>query len=729
MVTDSNELLGQALGTCTLQSLLGRGGMGAVYLARQSRPRRTVAIKVLLPSLVLEQRPRNEFLARFRREADAIAALDHINIMPIYEYGEQGDIAYLVMPYVTGGTLRELLEERNILPLDEIVTIIEQAAAALDTAHAQSIVHRDLKPGNILFHADGRILLADFGLAKVLKDVTDQESSNGHLTSIGTIIGTPEYLSPEQGTGDAIDYRTDVYSLGVVLYQMLAGRVPFTGTSPVAVAIKHALEQPPPPTQFNPSVPKKVEAVVMKAISKKPYQRYDSAGKFALALRQAVIEEMGDQFLRVEPTPRIDHHATPTPPPLDDKQTTVAMSEASATQKGDEEEKATGQARAIQSGNTKDDEGLPSMSTMLMDAEQENAAHRSPTKGPHLSEQTKNRIPALPTVITDGSDMTIADYPRITQPSEQLQRLQQERTPKYTPQGITPDTTGQQQPMVLRRETPQAQPAPTFIHHPHYPTQPAKSKLVPVISVCLALLIVLIGAIVIYSTHSGQQENTQGPSATSTAVSKTPNAQQTQQANSGSGNSNQSGKAYTLPTPMASVGKLLYGTNYPANCDGKGNNWTTQDVQVTCKSDAVQLTNTSANASAGTFIKTPINGNYYVQVQVVSNASGTFNLYVYNQAGSAHKFVVDMNAGTWSSYYVTNSSSQYLARNISLLIQAPAALTFGVMVEGSHFIVYANGKTVGTSDTLYSTPNGATAGVGVDPGSSISIKNFAVYSE
>ncbi|BCL84360.1 serine/threonine protein kinase [Ktedonobacteria bacterium brp13] len=713
MVTDSNELLGQALGTCTLQSLLGRGGMGAVYLARQSRPRRTVAVKVLLPSLVLELRPRNEFLARFRREADAIAALDHINIMPIYEYGEQGDIAYLVMPYVTGGTLRELLEEHNILPLDEVVTIIEQAAAALDTAHAQSIVHRDLKPGNILFHADGRILLADFGLAKVLKDVTDQESSNGHLTSIGTIIGTPEYLSPEQGTGDAIDYRTDVYSLGVVLYQMLAGRVPFTGTSPVAVAIKHALEQPPLPTQFNPSVPKKVEAVVMKAMSKKPYQRYDSAGEFALALRQAVIEEMGEQFLRVEPTPRIDHHATPAPPPLDDKQTTMATPETSATQKSDDEEKATEQARTLQNDNAKEDERLPSMSTMLMEPGQEKAIDSAPVKEPRLSEHTKNRIPALPTVITDAgaSDMTIADYPRTTQPPGPQQQVQQ--------------------PVVLRQETPLA---PLPIRHPQRPTQPAKSKLVPVVSVCLALLVVIIGAIAVYTHSNSQSAKTGGTSAatTKTAVSKTPTAQQTQQATLGSGNSNQSGKAYPLPTPMASVGNLLYDTNYPANCDGKGNNWTTQGVQVTCKNDSVQLTNTSSNTRAGTFIKTPINGNYYVQLQAMSNTSGTFNLYVYNETGSAYKFVVDMNAGTWTSYYVTQSSSQQLTKPpVSLQLHAPTTtLTFGVMVEGPDFVVYANGQTVGTSNTQYGgTSNGDTAGVGVDPGSSISIKNFAVYSE
>ncbi len=155
MVTERNQLLGQTLGTCTLQSLLGRGGMGAVYLAQQSRPRRVVAMKVLMPGLLAETGVRAEFLARFRREADAIAALDHINIMPIYAYGEQEELAFLVMPYVTGGTLREALEKRGRLPLNEVVPIIEQAAAALDYAHARGIIHRDLKPGNILFHADG----------------------------------------------------------------------------------------------------------------------------------------------------------------------------------------------------------------------------------------------------------------------------------------------------------------------------------------------------------------------------------------------------------------------------------------------------------------------------------------------------------------------------------------------------------------------------------------------
>jgi serine/threonine protein kinase len=289
VVLDSNELLDRTLGHCVLQRLLGRGGMGAVYLAHQSRPKRLVAVKVLMPGTLIDDKPHAEFLARFRREADAVAALDHINIMPIYEYGEEDELAYLVMPYVAGGTLRDRLEQHRILPMDEIVSIVEQVAAGLDCAHAQGIVHRDLKPGNILFHADGRVLIADFGLAKVIKDTTDLVNTiGGTLTSTGTIVGTPEYLSPEQGTGNPVDYRSDVYSLGVVLFQMLTGRVPFTGSSAVAVAIKHALEAPPLPSQLNPSIPHSVEAVVMKALAKKPEQRYGSAGELARALALAV---------------------------------------------------------------------------------------------------------------------------------------------------------------------------------------------------------------------------------------------------------------------------------------------------------------------------------------------------------------------------------------------------------------------------------------------------------
>lgn len=288
---NNNLLLGRTVGTCELQSLLGRGGMGAVYLAQQSRPHRPVAVKTLMPAMFQDASIQDAFLARFRREADAIAALDHINIMPIYEYGEQEDIAYLVMPYVTGGTLRQVLEKRRILPLNETLSIIEQIAAGLDYAHARGIIHRDLKPANILFHADGRVVLADFGLAKLLNETAEASSeATATLTGIGGVIGTPEYFSPEQSTGSAVDRRTDVYSLGVVLYQMLGGRVPFTGSTPVAVAVKHTVELPPSLSQLNPTISPAIEAVVMKALAKKPEQRYASAGELAQALRAAIAD-------------------------------------------------------------------------------------------------------------------------------------------------------------------------------------------------------------------------------------------------------------------------------------------------------------------------------------------------------------------------------------------------------------------------------------------------------
>jgi serine/threonine protein kinase len=283
---DSHRLLGQNLGNCRLERLLGQGGMGAVYLAQQTRPRRTVAVKVLLPALLPETGGGSAaFLARFRREAEALAALDHVNIIPIYEYGEQEQMAYLVMPYVTGGTLRDLLAQRSTLPLSEALPIIEQAAAALDYAHAHSIIHRDLKPGNMLFHADERLLLTDFGIAKMGNETPSPDHTSLHpLTTTGTIIGTPEYLSPEQATASPVDRRSDVYSLGIVVFHMLAGHVPFTGPTAVAIALKHAMEEPPSLTRWNPALPVHVEQAVRKAIAKKPEERYATAGDLAHAL-------------------------------------------------------------------------------------------------------------------------------------------------------------------------------------------------------------------------------------------------------------------------------------------------------------------------------------------------------------------------------------------------------------------------------------------------------------
>src|SRR6266571_5065516 len=192
LVTGTIALLGQSLGTCTIRRLIGRGDMGAVYLAQQDCPQRAVAVKVLLPELLADQTSRMDFLARFRREADAIAALDHVNIIPIYEYGEQEQVAYLVMPYVTGGSLHQELEKWGVLPFSEALFLLEQAAAALDYAHAKGIIHRDLKPANILFHTDGRVLFADFGLAKMLGAEVNQHAASAS-TNAGIVIGTPEY--------------------------------------------------------------------------------------------------------------------------------------------------------------------------------------------------------------------------------------------------------------------------------------------------------------------------------------------------------------------------------------------------------------------------------------------------------------------------------------------------------------------------------------------------------
>lgn len=316
MASTSNNLYGETLGTCTLERQIGRGGMGTVYLARQLRPRRSVAVKVLQPGTALNEKAQSDFLTRFRREADAIAALDHINIMPVYEYGEQDQLAYLVMPYVSGGTLRQVLNKRGTLPLSDALPIIEQTAAALDYAHERSIVHRDIKPGNILFHADGRLLLADFGLAKVLSETTqmmavvppeettektallveDDDTLSSSSLSESALIGTPEYLSPEQALGQAIDGRTDVYSLGIVLFQMLTGEVPFVGSTPLATILLHTQAEPPSISAAVPTISPEVEAVIMRAMAKDPAQRYATAGDFARALRIAMEGDEAEQI-------------------------------------------------------------------------------------------------------------------------------------------------------------------------------------------------------------------------------------------------------------------------------------------------------------------------------------------------------------------------------------------------------------------------------------------------
>jgi serine/threonine protein kinase len=288
---NAEDLCGTVLGTCTLQKVIGRGGVGAVFLAQQSRPRRQVAVKVLLPITELQPGQHKAFLNRFRRETDAAASLDHPNIMPVHEYGEREGLAYLVMPYISGGTLRDELEAEGRLPLLRIVLYLEQIAAALDHAHERGVIHRDIKPANILMTPEKRLLLTDFGLVKI---ITDGAPPSNPLSEIGMPMGTPDYMSPEQVVGKKIDTRADIYSLGVLVYHMVTGTVPFKGDIPMKVALQHLQAPPPLPHTMRPDLPSAAEQVILRALAKKPDDRYacarDMASAFRLALEAAGVQ-------------------------------------------------------------------------------------------------------------------------------------------------------------------------------------------------------------------------------------------------------------------------------------------------------------------------------------------------------------------------------------------------------------------------------------------------------
>ena len=320
----AGNLIGKTLGTCVLESLIGQGGMGAVYLAKQIRPSRYVAVKILLPMVTGDSQMNKEFLVRFRQEADVIARLDHINIMPIYEYGEQDGLAYLVMPRLPGGSLRDVLAQKGALSLQDATTYINQAASALDYAHAHGVIHRDLKPGNFLLHQDGRLVLADFGIARIIQESDSTVRAN--LTRTGMLLGTPEYMAPEMIMGEQIDARADIYALGITLFQMLSGYVPFQGNTPFAVANKQLQEPTPLLHQINPTIPPAVDSVIAKALAKKRENRYTSAGVLAQDLRTALAipyspsqDEIRNATTVISPPQLVV--ATPsndrlTPPPL-----------------------------------------------------------------------------------------------------------------------------------------------------------------------------------------------------------------------------------------------------------------------------------------------------------------------------------------------------------------------------------------------------------------------------
>src|SRR5205085_5863848 len=243
---------------------LARGGMAEVYLAHDQLLDRPVALKVLFPEFAADR----SFVERFRREARAAANLNHPNIVAIYDWGEEGGTYFIVMEYVDGRTLRELVRAEGPLHPTRAAEIGADIAAALGFAHRNHLIHRDVKPGNVMIA--GLVKVTDFGIARA----GDPAES---LTQTGAVMGTATYFSPEQAQGQPIDPRSDVYSLGVVLYEITTGRPPFTGDSPVAIAYQHVREQPVPPSRINPDIPPPFEAIVLRAMAKNRDDRYPSA--------------------------------------------------------------------------------------------------------------------------------------------------------------------------------------------------------------------------------------------------------------------------------------------------------------------------------------------------------------------------------------------------------------------------------------------------------------------
>jgi serine/threonine protein kinase len=268
-------LVGQTLGQYRLVERIGRGGMATVYKAYQPSLDRYVAVKVLPTYLAHDP----DFAARFRREARAIAKLNHPHILPVHDYGQEGEVSYIVMRYVEGGTLKEILGRP--LALDRTVDILSQIGDALDYAHQQGIIHRDVKPANVLLDRGKWALLSDFGLAKIA-------AASVQLTRTGVGLGTPAYMSPEQAQGKPVDAQSDIYSLGIMLFEMLTGQVPFDADTPLAVLIKHLTAPLPLPRKMNPDIPEPVERIILKAVAKAPEDRFQRVSEMVEALRQAV---------------------------------------------------------------------------------------------------------------------------------------------------------------------------------------------------------------------------------------------------------------------------------------------------------------------------------------------------------------------------------------------------------------------------------------------------------
>ncbi len=278
-------------GRYELEEIVGTGGMSVVYRAWDLKTDREVAVKVLR----LEYLTDDDFVRQFNREAQAASQMSHPNIVNMYDVGQDGDTRYLVMEYVKGITLKDLIRQNGQIKPQRAIQMSLKILAGIDHAHKNHIVHRDIKPQNILVDSEGRVKVADFGIARVV----DSAANTGN----GNVLGSVHYFSPEQARGAVADEKSDLYSAGVVLYEMVTGRVPFDAETPMAVALKHIQEKPEPPSKYNPEVSPALDEVILKALEKEPSDRYQSAAEMATDLKRAIKMPMGG-FLKRPGTSR-----------------------------------------------------------------------------------------------------------------------------------------------------------------------------------------------------------------------------------------------------------------------------------------------------------------------------------------------------------------------------------------------------------------------------------------
>ncbi len=281
-----------------LDGVVGRGGMAEVYRARDLRLDRTVAIKTLRADLARDQ----TFQARFRREAQSAASLNNPSIVAVYDTGEDLTsgvvVPFIVMEFVDGRTVRDLLIEGHRLLPERTLEIVSGVLRALEYSHQAGIVHRDIKPGNVMVTRNGDIKVMDFGIARAMSD------AQATMTQTAQVIGTAQYLSPEQARGERVDARSDLYSTGCLMYELLTGRPPFTGDSPVAIAYQHVRENPVPPSRLDPSLPPWADSIVLKAMAKSPNDRYQSAAEMNADIQRAAS---GMQVAAAVPMTRLDY--------------------------------------------------------------------------------------------------------------------------------------------------------------------------------------------------------------------------------------------------------------------------------------------------------------------------------------------------------------------------------------------------------------------------------------